>query len=161
KPSPMVGASKPSRPGNYPMVGSPQLAKASTQPSNPTATSHFRNSIVLETHDDDVDSNGEFRRVEVLQTKMKYPFIRVETVFRLDPTSQAFKQVRQVEMVADHVVVQLQPGQTEAQLQEAIAAVDGTVRKKLNLESSATYLVALPRPSLDAVPNAIKTLSNK
>src|SRR5262249_24437166 len=64
------------------------------------------------------------------------------------------------EYVADHIVLEAKPGVDEAQLGAALAAVGGTLRRKLQVDYAAIYLVDLPKPSIDAVPDAVRTLSS-
>lgn len=121
------------------------------------STSRFRNSTVIASRETLLENN-EIVRVEILKTEMKYPFIRVESHLRKDPITGEEKLLVAYEAVADHVMVSLQPGKTEADLLAAIEAVHGTIRSNLELDFAPTYLVALPEPTLDAVPDAVKQL---
>ncbi|MFN7142058.1 MAG: S8 family peptidase, partial [Limisphaerales bacterium] len=87
---------------------------------------------------------------------MKYPFVRVETRFKMVGTNEVI--LSHAEMAADHVSVELMPSVTEEQVVAAITPGGGTLRKKLNLEYAETYLIGLPQPTLDAVPEAIAWL---
>ena len=135
--------------------------KAPSAPSiiSPKTNDRFPGSVVLDTRDGIPDANGRFTRLQLLRTQMKYPLIRVEQTLEMDPATHAEKLIHQTEMVADHVVVELIKGKTEADLVQALEEVGGTIRRKLNLDYSSTYLIALPKATLDAVPDAAAKLS--
>ncbi len=100
----------------------------------------------------------EFRRIEIIQTALKYPFIRVATHFRLQGTHEVI--ISQDEIVADHVVLSLQPGATDQQLAKLLQPVNGTILRELQVDGARTFLVSLPEPGLDTVPDAIQSLSS-
>ncbi|MDB6025489.1 MAG: hypothetical protein JWM68_1712 [Verrucomicrobiales bacterium] len=137
----------------------PASAPALAVGSQTKTDERFPGSVVLETSKEVSMDNGRFTRVELIQTKMKYPFLRVEKLWERDPVTQAETFLQRQEMVANHVIVELVAGKNEADLLQAINAVGGTIHRKLRLDYSATYLVTLPQATLDAVPDAVKTLS--
>lgn len=99
--------------------------------------------------------DGKLRRIRVLKTSMKYPLVRVEEDVKVDPNTQQEKVLRRVGMCADHVIVKLKPGMSEAQLQAIIGKYGGKIRAHKKL--SNIYLVELPEVTVDSVPRAIET----
>jgi subtilisin family serine protease len=113
---------------------------------------------VIETREEQLAGN-QIRRIEVVHSQKKYPFIRVETLLERDPASGNEKVLTVQEYVADQVAVSLREGKHEEELREAVAAVGGQILRRLELDYASTYLVALRAPTIDAVPDAIQQLS--
>ena len=124
---------------------------------SPLTARHFPKGTVVDVREE-VLPNGEIHRVELVKTTMKYPLIRVESRVRMknDGTEQ---RLFVHEAAADHVVVELQKGKTERDLAKAIQAVNGEVTAKVPLDYSDTFIVSLPNPGIDSVPQAIAALS--
>ena len=102
---------------------------------------------------------GAWSRIRVLKTDLKYPRIRVEeTVERTSGVAGGERVVRQVAMVADHVVVKLNPTVSEdalsVRLKELGYGFGGRV-------VDGYYLVALPDAGVSSVPRAIDRLSSE
>ena len=94
--------------------------------------------------------------VEIVKTQSKYPYIRVETHFRFDAQAQAWVPGRPIEYVADQVLVELKAG---AQYTNALAAIEGRIIQTHTSGESTLVLVGLPKPTVDAVPSAIRKLA--
>jgi len=94
--------------------------------------------------------------VEVVKTPSKYPYIRVETHFNFDARAQAWVPQRPIEYVADQVLVQLK---RDAEFTNALAKVDGRVVLKHETDDSVLVLIGLPKPTVNAVPDAIQRLT--
>ncbi|MBA4148266.1 MAG: S8 family serine peptidase [Verrucomicrobia bacterium] len=151
--NPAVAQQNASFPGRF--IPPAQNANQTNSPSA-LALKHFPKGTVLDSRLEQL-SASEFRRTELIETTLKYPFIRLETRFRNEGIEEII--LGRHEVVADHVSVELKPGATEAELLAAIEPMGGYIRKKLNLEYAETYLIGLPEPTLDAVPEAIEHLS--
>lgn len=94
--------------------------------------------------------------VEVMKTQSKYPYICVETHFGFDAQAQAWVPQTPIEYVADHVLVEVKQG---AEFTNALATIDGHVVLKHDAEGSSLVLVGLPKPTIEAVPDAIQRLT--
>lgn len=127
-------------------------------PKFQTTLERFPGSTIIASRDVPL-GNDLFLRTELLKTEMKYPYVRVELRIRKDPLTQQETIISLQEMVGDHVVVELQRDKTEEDLLRALGSVRGEIRRKLDLDYANTYLVALPEPTLDAVPEAVNQLS--
>ena len=100
---------------------------------------------------------GEFQRVSLYQTRMKYPWLRVVETIANQPGGIT-ATVSQKITVADHVLVQLRPGATSVDLASALAPEGASVLRPLS--TPGLFIVQLPgAPSLNALPDAIQTLS--
>ena len=126
----------------------------------PQTDRRFSGSIILDSREEVLTPN-RIRRVQLLQTTKKYPFILSESVFEKNPATGPDKLVYRRDMVGDHVVVKLVPGKTEKTLADVIATIGGSILRKLNLDYSDTFLVSLPKPTLDAVPDAVRALAQR
>src|SRR5215210_1996161 len=62
------------------------------------------------------DADGQVKRVTILRTAMKYPLIRVEETLVREGHAGQQRVIDRKEMVADHVLVKLQPGLGENDL---------------------------------------------
>jgi len=105
------------------------------------------------------DRAGRFKRVRILATDFKYPYIRVEEEFVRDPDTGEERLVSRREMVADHVLVKLREGATEADLKELNRKFGAGIRKKMF--SPGLYLVQLPEMGVDAVPEAVEAYNRE
>ncbi|HKP36126.1 MAG TPA: S8 family serine peptidase [Pyrinomonadaceae bacterium] len=94
--------------------------------------------------------------VEVVKTRSKYPYLRVETHFNFDARVQAWVAQRPIEYVADQVLVELKQG---ANFTNALAKVEGHVILRHDAGDSTLVLIGLPKPTIDAVPTALQLLS--
>ena len=101
-------------------------------------------------------STPEKTIVEVVKIRGKYPYIRVETHFRFDPQAQAWVPQTPIEYVADQVLVELKHG---ADFTNALAEVGGRIVLRHETGESSLVLIGLPKPTIDAVPDAIQRLA--
>jgi len=123
------------------------------------AAAGFREASVIETHESFDAAAQQKVVVQVVKTRGKYPHIRVETPFAFDPQAQAWIPQRPIEYVADQVLVQLKPGITQQQLAGALAKVEGRIVQQHAAGDSSLVLIGLPKPTADAVRNAIERLA--
>jgi hypothetical protein len=103
------------------------------------------------------DSGEMTRRRRIVRTDGKYPLVYVEDLVRVDPDDGTENVHVQKEMVADHIVVKLQEGATEADLAALNARHGGEVRRKLRVPGPGTYLIAFRALNLDTVIRAVET----
>jgi len=109
---------------------------------------------------DAADDEHGVRRVSLIRNgEMKYPYIRVEETVRTDPAAGVPRLAGIQAMVGDHVVVRLREGVEEAALVAAVNRSGYHLRKKL--QSPGLYLVAVPQPNVDSVPEALATLGEE
>jgi subtilisin family serine protease len=110
----------------------------------------------LVSRDDRPNAAGQFRRVSLYRTNMKYPFVRLEeTLQRLPNGTEIVLEGNAT--AADHVVMRAQSGET-AQDVANLAAQDGdTVLKPMH--TPGYYLIQISALNLDGVPIAVQTLS--
>ncbi|MBM4149404.1 MAG: hypothetical protein FJ224_10215, partial [Lentisphaerae bacterium] len=133
------------------------------------------------------DANGQYERVRIVKTSMKYPLVRVveqwqkENRVRNTSLSGALSEtlstklttklptkvseedatlISQTAMVANHVTLKVTEGTTEAQLAAYAQAHGGTILRKLRVPGPGTYLVAFDQTTVDTVPNAVAVLSH-
>lgn len=126
--------------------------------AKPPAPHRYSSAKVIASRETSIDKTTK-RRVEILQTQMKYPHIRVESLVSRDPATGE-ETIRVIEEIAaDHVMVQLQPGKTKADLLPLLDVIGGTIRHELRLQAALTVLVGLPELRLDAVPGAVEFLA--
>ncbi|MDD5260331.1 MAG: S8 family serine peptidase [Methylacidiphilales bacterium] len=114
----------------------------------------LKNAQRLAYRDDLPNAAGEFRRVSLYRTDMKYPLVRVEETRIQEPNGNSVL-LAQDAAVADHVVVELQPGATVADVSQIAAQNGATVLKPMH--TPGFYLLQLPNPNLDSLPLAIQT----
>lgn len=95
-------------------------------------------------------------RFRLVRTDFKYPLVRVEDRLQLPKEGGEPRLMHQSAMVADHVLVKLNPGFTKTDLLTVIQPMGGRVRKEL--PASKVYLIELPDVSIDAVSLALQKL---
>jgi len=91
--------------------------------------------------------DGKFIRTWIVETKEKYPFIRVEEKWRRDLATGAETLEHSEAMVADHFLTRLRDGQSLASLEAFLLQAGGTVRRVL--PNSPLVLVKVPAIGLD------------
>ena len=98
-------------------------------PAQPGVTDRWAQAQVLQEKTTPHPTDPEqVTRVRLLRTDFKYPLVRVEETLQLSPGGAAPTLVSQVSMVADHLVVKLAAGADRAALEQALAALGGTLR---------------------------------
>ena len=130
-------------------------------PGNPIAVkqARFEDARVLETREAVRRADGRFERVRLVETDLKYPLIRVVETLVLDRAAKTMQVAGAVAMVADHILVTLQPGVREQELLAFNREYSAKIRKKL--PASATYLVEFPDATIDTVLQAITTYGGR
>lgn len=149
-----------SAPKPEPAANAVPPALASARTINWTnATARFPAASIVEERQSFDGATQEKTVVEVVKTRSKYPHIRVETRFSFDAQAQAWTPKRPTEYVADQILVQVKPGVTEKQLASALEKIEGRVIQKHVVGAATLVLVGLPRPTIEAVPNALSGLA--
>lgn len=113
----------------------------------------FPNAQVLETRETAPDAQQQVRRVKLLRTDFKYPLIRVEERVIRDSVGRE-RVVDGPTMVANHILVSVRPGGTQADLNTIAGRLGGKVIEAVHKPD--VFLVELPGQSIDAVPEAIE-----
>ncbi len=104
-------------------------------------------------------SKDQKKRELLVKAGGKYPFHRVEeTLVKVDG-ADAYTIAARTEMVADHVLVKLQTGKTEADLRGMLLRYGLSTLHELTLPG--VYRIPLKAPTLDAVPEALSIFSGE
>src|SRR5688572_11522235 len=123
------------------------------------AAARFREATVVEEQQTFDQATQVKTVVEIVKTRSKHPYLRVETEFRFDAQAQAWVPRRPMEYVADQVLVELKAGVTDKQLAGALEKVEGRIVQMHQAGDARLVLVGLPKPTIEAVPNAINRLN--
>lgn len=100
------------------------------------------------------DENGEFTRLRVVETEMKYPYVRVEEKLRKNPETGEEVLLERVTMAADHLLVRLHSGYTLEHLIPFAAAMNFQI---LNPRSGARfYLLKFEARDVGALERAME-----
>jgi thermitase len=98
-------------------------------------------------------------RVTVIDTEeIKYSKLRIEETYESNALGQE-TILGTTTMVADHVIVKVQPHITPIELDQIASSYGFKVRKKMY--SKNTYLIETPEASIDSVPDALVSLKNE
>jgi len=97
---------------------------------------------------------GQVTRVRILETDFKYPFLRTEEIID-GATGQVLGRE---EMVADHVLVTLQPGEDPAALLANLNLDEASMEAVSPDPAVPLYRLHLPSASLEAVPSVLAVL---
>ena len=144
-------------PGSPPVAGLlPGKPDPGTQPP-PADEFHEAERVLVQ--DDPPNPAGEFKRVSILRTTLKYPLIRVEDQIVLEGHLNEERILRRRAMVADHVLVKAQPGVNANQLAAVAAKYGGGIRRLMR--TPGLYLVTVPTTSAESLPQAIAGLNTE
>ncbi|HSJ03975.1 MAG TPA: S8 family serine peptidase, partial [Verrucomicrobium sp.] len=108
--------------------------------------------------DSPASPEGIFRRTSVYETSFKYPLLRVEEQI-LRGAGGVETVVRQNVMVADHLMVQLNPRVSDEDFRAWLAERQLLVRRQI--PNSLLYLVEVPEPSVAAYDTALVAFADK
>ena len=159
--SPAIAAPKPRAPA--PSTSSPIAAPTAPVAGQPTPVTRlegdrYADAEVIE-REGHVDNGqpGLYRQARLVRvTGEKYPLIVARDEVEVSPDGKS-KLIKQQAMVADHGMLKLKPGVTDAALLAAIQKLGGTVRKKM--PASRIWLIAFPKPTLSTVTTALRELA--
>jgi len=102
---------------------------------------------------------GSYVRSSIIETGMKYPAIRVRQEWSGRAQARSAKRAREEEVVADHVIVRLKEGATEADLDRIAGRYHYRIRKAMR--TPGYYLVAFDAPTFDSVEVAAEVLKRE
>lgn len=105
-----------------------------------------------------LDGFSRFRRTSLIETDMKYPILRVEEEIRIEGHAREEFIVSRVTSVASHVIVEPQPGRTEAMEDWARKR---NIKPQRRGPASPIYLLPVSMTALDDLPNAIAELKKE
>ena len=94
------------------------------------------------------DSEGVVTRIELIQTKFKYPLIRVVEKWQKDPKTGKLIIVDQLMMVADHLLVQKTDGMSDAAFRDLIRSTGAGIRRE---GGEGPYLISFDGRDLHAL----------
>ncbi|MFA7256194.1 MAG: S8 family serine peptidase, partial [Kiritimatiellales bacterium] len=89
----------------------------------------------------------------------KYPVHRIEETLVKNAGAVTWSISARTEMVADHVLVKLQDGQSEDDLRSLLNGYGVSILRALSLPGH--YIVSLNAPTLDAVPEALSVFTSE
>jgi subtilisin family serine protease len=103
---------------------------------------------------------GVVKRTRIVRTPhFKYPMLRIEETVRPADGNGPEQVLSQKAVVADHIVVKMDPKATEAELKALVAEYGGKIRKKMY--TPGVYLVELKACTIPALPAALVVFNNR
>ncbi len=115
----------------------------------------FANYPVLYNYRSEADEQGYFKISKVYQTNMKYPNILVEE--RFQQIGSTVKALGISAMSADHLIVGLKEGQTLANFEEPLLALNASVIK--SIDSINAHVIQIPLKSATSLRETIEHLN--
>lgn len=104
-----------------------------------------------------LDQQGMYQRTRLLRTDFHAPLLRVEETVRFVPEQDEGLQImHQLGMVADHVLMRVQPHISEEDLADWLAPMGYAIESRLSLPS--TYRIAIPAKRVSDLPTALQQL---
>jgi hypothetical protein len=156
-PSDEVASSPTSTPAPVPFHHSEPVQKPShSEEEVKNEVDPYENDLIISTKETKPDNDGNFVRHKVLQTPFKYSLVHVKENVNRDPKSEEEQVLNRTAMVADHVIVKLEHGYTEADLNQLLKTMGYQIRK--TSPSSHTYLVSFDGKDTDALDKALSEL---
>lgn len=125
--------------------------------SDNTAIDHYATAVILKTSETKPDKTGYYERKRLVRADFKYPLILLEERLKKDSQTGADQLLQQSAMVADHVMVKVQPDISETEVNQAVSTYGGHVRKKMY--APGFYLVEIQNVDLDSVAQAVRNFS--
>lgn len=102
------------------------------------------------------DPNGNFTRLTVVRTTSKYPLVRIDEKMNKNYSTQEEHAVSRVAMVADHVMVRLDPRYSESDFQTHLKKMGFEIRRAV--PNSQVYLVKFESQDVDSLDKALAKL---
>lgn len=133
-------------------------ANGDSIPAQHSETVPYGGEVIYTNHAPGGDSPPE-GRVRIVRTTLKYPMTRVVDDIAYAGAPHDAGQESSVAMVADHILVKLRPGKTEADLAEFNAVCGTTIRKRML--APHTYAIELSNHQLHAVPQAVNVYNRQ
>jgi subtilisin family serine protease len=119
----------------------------------------FADATVLKMEETAPDKNGRYERKRLVRTDFKYPLILLKESVQIDSLNGTSRLLKQSAMVADHVMIKVKPGASENEVNQAVLAYGGRVRKKMHAPD--LYLVEFQNVDLNSVSQAIQQFGSK
>jgi hypothetical protein len=116
----------------------PSICSASA-PAAPGGRARFAGARLVEMTESPADADGHATRIRILDTRFKYPLVRVEESVSRDAASGAERVSARREMVADHIIVKLRPGKTQADLARVAALLAAVCRARTAVSPSDDF----------------------
>lgn len=142
----------PEREVKAPLIKSLPAAEATADAGRDEKKYYATSRLVME-RSTPPNAQGEFRKLRLIETGEKYPFVRIEESWLKDAATGKETLVRSEAMVADHVMVQLHEGQTRETLEVFVKQAGGEIRRQVG--RSKVYLVSTPKVSLDEIDRVL------
>ncbi|HYE05787.1 MAG TPA: S8 family serine peptidase [Planctomycetota bacterium] len=120
--------------------------------STPPALAELAGAAALAEREEAADARGEVRRARVVRAGGKYPLVRVEERWAGRPGGAGARLIERQAMVADHLMVSVQPGTSRQELEAALAG-EGLALRDLK-PASGVALVSFDGVDLDAMAAA-------
>ena len=102
-----------------------------------------------------IDKNGNNKRITILATEFKFPYLRVEETFVKGNNKGNDIILTRKAMVADHILVKINPGYGQEQLEQLNQRYNAEIINRL--DSSQIYLVRFSDHTIDTITNAIES----
>ena len=118
-------------------------------PSTGALNRLLKNAEILYSSESVSDSDGHFTRLQILKTSFFYPMVRMKEHLRRDPETGSVELERTTLMVADHVLIQLQPGKGQSDLLALLSGSGAQIRRAFQF--SGNYLVSFDGSQLNAI----------
>jgi len=100
--------------------------------------------------------DGSMKVIRLVEARGKYPLRRVVDLMQVNAKTGKQRRLQRSTMVADHVMVKLAPGATEAMLKAASETIGGGIRRKMR--APRLYLVRIPATRIEDFEEALSGL---
>jgi hypothetical protein len=101
-----------------------------------------------------MQENGSIRREILVEKSGKYPMRVIQETLHKDRQLRKYISAGRIEMVADHILVNLHEGISSETIEDLAAQFDATILRPL--ADGRTYIIQLKAPSLEPVAEAIE-----
>lgn len=125
--------------------------------SEKTWSKIYQKSSLMSAEETSPDPKGDFKRTQVMRTSFQYPFIRIEEGLHQNFSTGEVNVTQSVAMVADHLMVQLQPGYSVTDLAEFAQKLGYRIRSTVPF--SKIYLVTFSGKNPDSLTQAQSQLN--
>jgi len=109
-------------------------------------------SLLLEQRTTELE-NGTLQRISVVNGGGSYPYHRIEEILQYDEEKEQYVVAYQSMTVADHFLVKLRSGESKERLEKFNGQFNANIM--LDMGFANKYMVQLPKPTLDGVPDAL------
>lgn len=113
----------------------------------------YRELPILASHETQPDPNGNFTRTRLIQTSSKYPQLKVVENLTRNFSSGEDQVTNRVSMIADHVLVKLEPEYSDEEFRDFITKNGFQIRQFKPY--SKTYLISFESNSIDGLESTL------